>query len=97
MGLHILTQQHGITVIALSQLNRDGKNAPDMTSLRESGQIEQDADCILLLHNVDPDTPSSDRDLIIAKNKEGRTGKILLCFDGQYQRFSEVETRYQEG
>ncbi len=97
MGLHILAQQHGITVIALSQLNRDGKNAPDMTSLRESGQIEQDADWILLLHNVDPDTPSSDRDLIIAKNKEGRTGKILLCFDGQYQRFSEVETRYQEG
>ena len=97
MGLHILAQQYRITIVALSQLNREGKDAPSMANLRESGQIEQDADCILLLHNIDPESSSSDRHLIIEKNKEGRTGKILLCFDGRYQRFSEVETRYQEG
>ena len=74
MGLHILAQQYRITIVALSQLNREGKDAPS-----------------------DPESSSSDRHLIIEKNKEGRTGKILLCFDGRYQRFSEVETRYQEG
>ena len=55
-------------MIALAQLNRAGKGAPDMTSLKESGQIEQDADAILLIHW--PDQEDSTRELIIAKNKE---------------------------
>lgn len=50
--LHIMAQQGKIAVVALSQLNRGGKDEPDMTSLRESGQIEQDADAILLLNTV---------------------------------------------
>ena len=65
-----------------------------MTSLRESGQIEQDADCIMLLYALNPDEQCSDRRLIVAKNKEGGTGGITLAFNGQYQTFREVETRY---
>ena len=94
IALHTMAQRTKIAVIALSQLSREGKNAPDMTSLRESGQIEQDADCILLLHTVEPDNPHSDRELIIAKNKEGQTGKIPLTFKGEYQKFYCKETRY---
>lgn len=94
IALHTMAQQNKITVIALSQLNRAGKAEPDMTSLRESGQIEQDADVILLLNMVNENDPCSDRDLIIAKNKEGSVGKLLLSFNGQYQRFEEIDTRY---
>ena len=93
IGLHTLAQQSQITVIALSQLNREGRGEPTMESLRESGQIEQDADAILLLHAPD-DIESEERKIIVAKNKEGRVGCIECRFDGTIQRFSELETRY---
>lgn len=93
IGLHTLAQQSQITVIALSQLNREGRGEPTMESLRESGQIEQDADAILLLHAPD-DIESEERKIIVAKNKEGRVGCIECRFDGTIQKFSELETRY---
>jgi len=92
-GLHTLAQKNNITVIALSQLNRDGKKNLDMTALRDSGQFEQDADCILLM-DYDENKPE-ERTLKIAKNKEGICGKIKLDFQPDVQRFSEVETRYE--
>ena len=94
MDLHTLAQQMEMAVIALAQLNRAGKGDPDMTSLRESGQIEQDADAILLIHW--PDQEDSTRELIIAKNKEGETGKNFLRFDGKHQTFSEFHLRQPE-
>lgn len=93
IGLHTLAQQSKITVIALSQLNREGRGEPTMETLRESGQIEQDADAILLLHAPN-DMESEERKLIVAKNKEGRVGCIEFRFDGSVQRFAELETRY---
>ena len=90
IGLHELSQSNGITVVALSQLNRDGQNgAPTMSSLRESGQIEQDADTIMLLYKEDNDDPYSRRVLKFPKNKEGVIGFIYLDFDGTTQTFSE--------
>lgn len=90
IGLHELSQSNGITVVALSQLNRDGQNgAPTMSSLRESGQIEQDADTIMLLYKEDNDDPHSRRVLKFPKNKEGVIGLIYLDFDGETQTFSE--------
>ena len=95
INLHTAAQRNKITIFALSQLNRTGQGEPDMASLRDSGQIEQDADCVLLLYQTDKDNPSaSDRELIIAKNKEGSTGKILLSFQGAFQRFTQVETKF---
>ena len=93
IGLHQLSQSTGITVVALSQLSRpekggDGVKAPTLASLRESGQIEQDADVAMLLYKEE-DTPHSRRILHIAKNKEGETGKIYLAFDGAHQRLYE--------
>ena len=90
--LHIMAQQGKTAVIALTQLNRAGAEEPDMTSIRESGQIEQDADAILLL-NVPGEKGKkqvSERDLIIAKNKTGRVGKMKLAFNGNLQRFTEI-------
>lgn len=91
MGLHQLAQQHGVTVIALSQLARQDKQtrrAPNMSDLRESGQIEQDADAIMLLYLSEPDNPRGQRTLAVAKNKEGTTGAMQLDFDGAHQRFA---------
>ena len=94
VDLHVMAQQTGMTVFALSQLKR-GSGEPGMDDLRESGQLEQDADVILLLQAIhaggeeNPETP--DRNLIIAKNKEGMTGAIRLRFDGERQRFYEVD------
>lgn len=90
MQLQQLAKTTGITVVALCQLSRPAGGAPpDMHSLRESGQIEQDADAILLLYRDDPKDIRSLRNLVVAKNKEGRTGRFKLDFDGLHQRFTD--------
>ena len=76
MTLHTLANQYGITVVGLSQLSRPQKDRaqvkPSMSDLRESGQLEQDADIVLLLYRLYPNDGSKpDRDLKIAKNKAG--------------------------
>lgn len=91
VDLHVMAQSLGITVVALSQLNRAGSGAPRMEDLRESGQIEQDADLIMLLHN---DKDKGEYTVIVAKNKEGITGAVPMRFDGAKQTFYELETRY---
>lgn len=91
--LQQLGRRTGKTVIALSQLSRpkDGNEAPTMASLRQSGQIEQDADVVLLLWKEYPNDPlKSNRYLRAAKNKDGEAGlNLLLAFDGDKQRFSK--------
>lgn len=94
IALHTLAQSMGVTVVALSQLARQGqqqRNAPpDMSALRESGQIEQDADVIMMLSLQDKDKPSGPRELRIRKNKEGTCPNILLDFDGKHQTFRKA-------
>lgn len=95
MDLHRMAVSLGILVVALSQLSRperaDRNKAPDLFSLRESGQIEQDADAVMLLYKADADDPKSDRKLKVAKNKKGFAGGVLdLGFDGVTQTFSQV-------
>ena len=91
--LHTMAQTTGITVCALSQLSRPQngggqEKAPGLHSLRQSGQIEQDADGVMLLYKEEPNNPKSRRCLKIAKNKEGEAGGIAyLVFDGEHQRF----------
>ena len=86
IALHELAQSTGILVIALAQLNRNAAHAaPSTADLKESGQLEQDADAVLLLSNDD-----SQYLAILAKNKEGRTGKIPITFDKERQRFLEI-------
>lgn len=91
--LHTFAQKEKTTVIAMAQLNRaEGNKRPNMSSLRESGQIEQDADVVMLLY--DPEDSNNiniqRRECIIAKNKTGRTGIINLNFLGETQTFKEA-------
>lgn len=95
IGLHNVAQQTGCVIFALSQLNRSGDKEPDMTSLRESGQIEQDADVVLIIQRSE-ETSESRRRLSIQKNKEGLTGGRDYSFDGSTQTFSETDY-YHEG
>ena len=84
------------TIIALSQLTRNGKEAPTMSDLKESGALEADGDYIMLIHRPyvlnkkDPNISPETTELIIDKNKFGNTGKIDMCFKGEYQQFYEM-------
>ena len=91
-ALHTFAQTTGTTVVGLSQLARPERReghtrAPRMSSLRESGQLEADADAVLLLYLEDEDDPAGPRLLKVAKNKEGERGVLRLHFDGERQTF----------
>ena len=58
-----------------------------MSDLRESGQLEQDGDTVMMLYREAPDDPNSRRVLSIEKNKEGEVGRVFLRFDGDTQTF----------
>ena len=90
----------GCVIIVLSQLSRIGKDAPTMSDLKESGGLEQDGDYIALLHRPyvlnknDESIRPEETELLLDKNKFGRTGKVDLWFDLKHQRFTERDTRW---
>lgn len=87
-----LSRTTGRLVVALSQLSRgDTKSPPTMQDLRSSGQIEQDANSIIFIHNPAPQEQVGKRQVIIAKNKNGRTGITDMWFDGTKQTFTALE------
>jgi replicative DNA helicase len=96
-GLKRLATELNVPVIALSQLNRQleqrsGSKKPQLSDLRESGSLEQDANAVLFLYRDAVYNPSSDpaaAELIIAKQRNGPLGTIRLRFDGSCARFSE--------
>lgn len=95
-----LARVNNCHVMVLSQINRAGEQgAPRMSDLKESGNLEADADQIMLLYRpyvsdkTDAHSPAETA-LLVDKNKYGRCGTLRLSFDGQHQRFSEVEDRY---
>lgn len=102
-----LAKELNIPVLALSQLNRgleqregiEGKR-PQLSDLRESGAIEQDADMVLFVHRPEyyriyKDEHGNDltgmAQIIIAKHRKGATGDVILRFRGEYTRFSNPE------
>ncbi len=102
--LHALAQEYGILVVALSQLSRvqtgrDGKaQPPTLSSFRESGQIEQDADVALLLYPAEPgQNGCQNRVLSLAKNKDGELDQFLLDFHGATQTFRVCPETFAAG
>ena len=85
-ALHTMCQSLKIFCLALCQLNRTKGARPSLEDLRSSGQLEQDADSVLFLHRQDG--KDNERELIIAKNKEGECRSTRLQFDGPIQHFS---------
>ena len=101
-NLKIMAKELNVPVITLSQLSRGPESRTDkrpmLSDLRESGSIEQDADIVLFLYRDAYYTKSEDNasscECIIAKNRHGETDTVPLRWDGQFTRFSDVETRY---
>lgn len=94
MALHEFAQSTGTLVVALAQLNRETARAgipPTAADLRESGQIEQDADAIILLaQNVTTKKrPEQHYHFALEKNKEGNVGSLDITFQMETQQFKE--------
>jgi replicative DNA helicase len=107
-NLKIMAKELGVPIMALSQLSRavekQGANSshrPQLSDLRDSGSIEQDADCVLFLYREayyasqqGDDSPAADSntaECIVAKNRHGETSVVPLGWDGAHTRFTDVD------
>ena len=97
-GLKILARELEVPVVALSQLSRNlemrADKRPQLSDLRESGSLEQDADVVLFLYRDEMYNPeSADRgsaEVIVSKHRNGPTGKCQLAFIDHYARFANM-------
>ncbi len=104
-SLKAIAKELNIPIVALSQLNRSvetrgGNKRPQLSDLRESGAIEQDADLVLFIHRPEYygiTQDEEDRDLrgiaeiIIAKHRNGSVGDVRLAFKSQQARFADLD------
>ena len=96
--IKLIAKELAVPVVALSQLNRGPEQRtdkrPQLSDLRESGAVEQDADLVILLHRPDLYDPDSSRagevDLHLAKHRNGPTTTVTLAFQGHYSRHSNL-------
>ncbi|MBK8954643.1 MAG: replicative DNA helicase [Saprospiraceae bacterium] len=106
-ALKSLAKEINIPVIALSQLNRAAETQtkenkrPQLSNLRESGAIEQDADMVLFIYRPDYydletnyDMPKGSTELIIAKHRNGATGTVNLRFIDKYAKFVPADNPF---
>ena len=105
-NLKILAKEINIPVICLSQLSRASEQRPDhrpqLSDLRDSGSIEQDADIVLFLYregyydkdkgeNVATAVDQNSGECLVAKNRHGETSSVKLHWQGEFMRFTSVE------
>jgi replicative DNA helicase len=105
-SLKAMAKEFNVPVITLSQLNRSvesrgGDKKPQLSDLRESGAIEQDADMVLFIHRpeyygltetAEGESTAGLAELIIAKHRNGETGTVKLKFKKEYTEFSDWDS-----
>lgn len=104
-GLKQLAKELAIPIVLAAQLNRQcearSDNRPQLSDLRGSGSIEQDADVVMFLYREEYYRPD-DRDVTgllevdIAKHRGGRTGKVKLAVDMARMRITDLDTRHDD-
>jgi len=103
-GLKLIARELNVPVVALSQLSRSVESRspqiPQLADLRESGSIEQDADIVMFIYREAYYNPETERenitDLIIAKHRNGPTGKVELYFHPEHLRFMSLDRKHDE-
>ena len=103
-GLKLLARELNVPVIALSQLSRSVESRtpqiPQLSDLRESGSIEQDADIVMFIYREAYYNPDTERenitDLIISKHRNGPTGKVELYFHPERLRFMSLDKKHTD-
>jgi replicative DNA helicase len=101
-GLKGIARELNVPLIALSQLSRsvESRNPqiPQLSDLRESGSIEQDADIVAFIYREEYYNPDTDRkaitDILIKKHRNGPTGGVELFFDKEKQKFRSLDTKH---
>jgi len=101
-GLKLIARELNVPVVALSQLSRSVESRspqiPQLADLRDSGSIEQDADIVMFIYREAYYNPETERenitDLIIAKHRNGPTGKIELYFHPERLRFMSLDRKH---
>ncbi|MFT4532539.1 MAG: replicative DNA helicase [Candidatus Saccharimonadales bacterium] len=102
-GLKGIARELNVPIIALSQLSRSVENRspqiPQLSDLRESGSIEQDADVVMFLYRDDyynPDTSEKPNvlDIFIKKHRNGPVGKLEIYFDRERQKMMNLDTKH---
>jgi replicative DNA helicase len=96
-NIKLLAKELQVPIVALSQLNRGPEQRADkrpmLSDLRESGSLEQDPDIVLLLHRPaeDVDDPrAGEVEVLIAKNRQGETGKVGLAAISAFTKFADL-------
>jgi replicative DNA helicase len=98
-GLKTLAKEINVPIVAISQLNRAiearrGDHRPQLSDLRESGSIEQDADIVMFIFREDAINPTEENsgvaEIIIGKQRNGPTGSFQLAFLKQFTKFANL-------
>ena len=97
-SLKLLARELEVPIIALSQLSRNLEmrhdKRPQLSDLRDSGAIEQDADLVLFLYREEVYDDKTENqglvEVIVAKHRNGPTGKAILWFEPEYMRFGDL-------
>ncbi len=103
-GLKGVARELNVPLMAASQLSRSVESRspqiPQLSDLRESGSIEQDADVVAFIYREEYYNPETDRknitDILVKKHRNGPTDNVELYFDREHQRFRSLDTKHTD-
>ena len=92
--IQLMSKELNITVFLIAQINREGNDAPSLVNLKDSGELEQTAHCVMMIHNPNKDDIANQEPIIelhIPKNRSGQLFKLQLCFRKPTQTFLGIQ------